>query len=173
VDEGAADDADLNSLALAKERQGQGIARQLVRAAAAGGIPSCGLHRAERLMRVHSLQARPRRRGLPKDEGQRAVIAGNVLDLQLTADAPNQKWVADFTFIWTAAGWLYVAAVIDLFPRRVVGWSISDAMTAQLVTDALVVAIWRRGRADALLHHSDQAATVQLVSKQGRVSVGD
>ena len=68
--------------------------------------------------------------------------------------------------IWTAEGWLYVAAVVDLFPRRVVGKSISDAMTAQLVSDALVMAIWRRGRADALLHHSDQAATVQLDSKQ-------
>lgn len=97
VDERAADRADLNSLALAKERQGQGIGRQLVRAAAAGGILSCGLHRVERLMRAHGLKARQRRRGLPKDEGQRAVIAGNVLDLQLTADAPNQKWAADFT----------------------------------------------------------------------------
>ena len=53
---------------------------------------------------------------------------------------------ADFTYIWTAEGWLYVAAVIDLLSRRVVGWSISDAMTAQLVTDGWVMAIWRRGR---------------------------
>jgi len=119
---------------------------------------SCGLHRVERLMRAHGLKARPRRRGLPKDEGQRSVIAGNVLDRQFTADAPNQKWVADFTHIWTAEGWLYVAAVIDLFSRRVVGWSMSDAMTAQLVTDALVMAIWRRGKPDALLHHSDQGS---------------
>ena len=102
---------------------------------------SCGLHRVERLMRVQGLKARPRRRGLPKDEGQRSVIAGNVLDRQFTADGPNQKWVADFTYIWTAEGWLYVAAVIDLFSRRVVGWSMSDTMTAQLVTDALVMAI--------------------------------
>ena len=58
---------------------------------------SCGLHRVERLMRLRGLKARPRRRGLPKDEGQRSVIAGNVLDRQFSADAPNQKWVADFT----------------------------------------------------------------------------
>jgi putative transposase len=92
------------------------------------------------------------------------VLAGNALDLQLTDDAPNQNWVADFTYMWTAEGWLYAAAVIDLFPRRVVGWSMSDARTAQPVTDALVGASWRRGRPDALLHHSDQAATVRLHS---------
>lgn len=125
---------------------------------------SCGLHRVERLMRVQGLRARPRRRGLPKDHGDRSVIAGNVLDRQFTADRPNQKWVADFTYIWTAEGWLYVAAVIDLFSRRVVGWSMSSSMTAQLVTDALIMAIWRRGKPDALLHHSDQGS--QYTSEQ-------
>jgi len=125
---------------------------------------SCGLHRVERLMQAHGLRARPRRRGLPKDQGERSVIAGNVLDRQFTADRPNQKWVADFTYIWTAEGWLYVAAVIDLFSRRVVGWSMSDTMTAQLVTDALIMAIWRRGKPDALLHHSDQGS--QYTSEQ-------
>jgi putative transposase len=125
---------------------------------------SCGLHRVERLMRQQGLRARPRRRGLPKDQGERSVIAGNVLDRQFTADGPNQKWVADFTYIWTAEGWLYVAAVIDLFSRRVVGWSMSDAMTAQFVTDALIMAIWRRGKPVALLHHSDQGS--QYTSEQ-------
>ena len=125
---------------------------------------SCGLHRVERLMQAHGLRARPRRRGLPKDQGERSVIAGNVLDRQFTADRPNQKWVADFTYSWTAEGWLYVAAVIDLFSRRVVGWSMSDTMTAQLVTDALIMAIWRRGKPDALLHHSDQGS--QYTSEQ-------
>ena len=125
---------------------------------------ACGLHRVERLMRAQGLRARPRRRGLPKDQGERSAIAGNVLDRQFTADRPNQKWVADFTYIWTAEGWLYVAAVIDLFSRRVVGWSMSDTMTAQLVTDALIMAIWRRGKPDALLHHSDQGS--QYTSEQ-------
>ena len=115
-------------------------------------------------MRLHGLMARPRRRGLPKDHGERSVIAGNVLDRQFSADAPNQKWVADFTYIWTAEGWLYAAAVIDLLSRRVVGWSMSDTMTAQLVTDALVMVIWRRGKPDALLHHSDQGS--QYTSEQ-------
>jgi putative transposase len=125
---------------------------------------SCGLHRIERLMRQQALRARPRRRGLPKDTGDRSVIAANVLDRQFVAEAPNQKWVADFTYIWTAEGWLYLAAVIDLFSRRVVGWSMKADMTAQLVTDALMMAIWRRGKPDALLHHSDQGS--QYTSEQ-------
>ena len=79
-------------------------------------------------------------------------------DRQFTATRPNQRWIADFTYVWTAEGWLYVAAVIDLFSRRVVGWSMKAEMTAGLVTDALIMAIWRRGRPDALLHHSDQGS---------------
>jgi putative transposase len=120
----------------------------------------CGLHRIERLMRQHGLKARPRRRRLPPDLGERqaAASAPNVLDRAFVAPAPNRRWIADFTYIWTAEGWLYVAAVVDLFSRRVVGWSMSAAMTAQLVTDALVMAIWRRGKPDALVHHSDRGS---------------
>src|SRR3546814_15395209 len=105
-------------------------------------------------MREQGLRARPRRRGLPKEHGERSVIAGNVLDRQFPADRPNQKWVADFTYIWTAERWPYVAAVIDLFSRRVDGWSMSPNMTAQRVTAAASTALWRRGMPDALRHHS-------------------
>ncbi|MGC1346400.1 MAG: IS3 family transposase [Methyloceanibacter sp.] len=126
----------------------------------------CCLHRIERLMRQQALKARPRRRRLPPDLGERqvAAVAPNVLDRSFEASAPNRKWIADFTYVWTAEGWLYVAAVVDLFSRRVVGWSMSTAMTAQLVTDALVMAIWRRGKPDALLHHSDRGS--QYTSEQ-------
>jgi len=129
---------------------------------------SCGLHRIERLMRKNAMKARPRRRYLPADNGDRVVsaIAPNVLDRQFHAPVPNKRWIADFTYIWTAEGWLYVAAVIDLFSRRVVGWSMSASMTAQLVTDALLMAIWRRGRPGALLHHSDQGS--QYTSEEFR-----
>jgi putative transposase len=121
---------------------------------------SCGLHRIERLMRQQALRARPRRRGLPFDTGERTTnaISSNVLDRTFQAPSANRKWVADFTYIWTAEGWLYVAAVVDLFSRRVVGWSMSATMTAQMVTDALIMAIWRRGKPDALLHHSDRGS---------------
>jgi putative transposase len=77
---------------------------------------------------------------------------------------PNQKWIGDFTYLWTAEGWLYVAVVIDLFSRRVVGWSMSSTMVAQLVADALVMAIWRRGKLEALLQHSDKGS--QYVNDQ-------
>ena len=139
-------------------------ARRVWRDVLAEGL-SCGLHKVERLMRMNALRARPRRRGLPKDDGARSLaVAPNLLDRQFAAERPNQRWIADFTYIWTAEGWLYVAAVIDLFSRRVVGWSMQAQMTAQLVTDALVMAIWRRGRPDALLHHSDQGS--QYTSEQ-------
>jgi putative transposase len=103
----------------------------------------CGLHRVERLMRAQALRARPRRRGLPQDRGVRSAIAGNVLDRQFQSETPNQKWVADFTYIWTAEGWLYVAVVLDLYSRRTVGWSMQASITCQLVADALMMAVWR------------------------------
>ena len=89
-------------------------------------------------MRAPALRARLRRRALPRDTGARSAhaTAPNLLDRDFTATAPNQKWVADFTYLWTAEGWLYVAVVLDLFSRRVVGWSMQASMTAQLVTNA-------------------------------------
>ena len=134
---------------------------------------ACGLHRIERLMRLQALRARPRRRRLPPDLGERpvAAVAPNVLDRAFEAAAPNRKWIADFTYVWTAEGWLYVAAVVDLFSRRVVGWSMSATMTAQLVADALVMAIWRRGKPDALLHHSDRGS--QYTSEQFQKLMAD
>ncbi|WP_156895572.1 IS3 family transposase [Massilia putida] len=147
-------------------------ARRVWRDVLEQGLP-CGLHRIERLMRDQALRARPRRRGLPKDRGARSAVAENLLDRQFQAEAPNQKWVADFTYIWTAEGWLYVAAVLDLYSRRIVGWSMQDSMTSQLVVDALMMGVWRRGKPSALLHHSDQGSQYtsehfqQLLNEQG------
>jgi putative transposase len=124
----------------------------------------CGLHRIVRLIRQNALKARPKRRGKPEDDGERSVIADNILDRDFEADRSNQKWLADFTYIWTAQCWLYVAVVLDLFSRRVVGWSMKAERDAPLVMDALMMAVWRRGRADALLHHSDLAS--QYTSEQ-------
>jgi len=121
---------------------------------------ACGLHRIERLMRHAALRARPSRRRMPSDTGMRSTnaVAPNVLNRTFDAASANRKWVADFTYLWTAEGWLSVAAVVDLFSRRVVGWSMSATMTAQLVTDALVMAIWRRGTPHTVLHHSDRGS---------------
>jgi putative transposase len=121
---------------------------------------ACGRHRIERLMRQAALRARPRRRRMPSDTGMRSThaVAANVLNRTFDAASANRKWVADFTYLWTAEGWLYVAAVLDRFSRRVVGWSMSATMTAQLVTDALVMAIWRRGKPHTMLPHSDRGS---------------
>jgi putative transposase len=118
---------------------------------------ACGLHRIERLMRLNAFRARPRR-GKPKDDGERPAIADNILERDFQASRPNQKWLADFTYVWTAEGWLYVAVVLDLFSRRIVGWSMKAERDASLVMDALLMALWRRGRVDALLHHSDRGS---------------
>ena len=98
-------------------------------------------------MRAQALRARPRRRGLAQGSWVRAAPSRTTC---WTASSrpmqPNQKWVADFTYIWTAEGWLYVAVVLDLYSRRAVGWSMQASMTSQLVADALMMAVWRRGR---------------------------
>ena len=140
-------------------------ARRILRDLRAEGL-AVGLHRVQRLMRGQAMRARPHRRALPMDTGERSVhaIAPNLLDRDFTATAPNQKWVADFTYLWTLEGWLYVAVVLDLFSRRVVGWSMQATMTAQLVTDALLMAVWRRGTPPSDLAHSDQGS--QYTSEQ-------
>jgi transposase InsO family protein len=97
-----------------------GLIRRVWRDVLEEGL-ACGLHRIERLMRLKAMRARPKRRGNPKDDGERSVIADTILDRDFAADRPNRKWLAGFTCIWTAEGWLYVAVVLDLFSRRVVG----------------------------------------------------
>jgi putative transposase len=120
---------------------------------------TCSVNRVARLMQAADIKARHKRRRAP---GQLVSpvhsVAPNLLDRQFQASGPNQKWAADFTYVWTAEGWLFVAIVLDLYSRRVVGWSMQSTMTAQLVMDALLMAILRRGRPEAVLHHSDQGS---------------
>lgn len=119
-----------------------------------------GVNRVAHLMKASNLQARRKRRRLPGDSSARLENhnAPNHLQREFEAQAPNQKWVADFTYIWTAEGWLYAAAVMDLYSRRIVGWSMSDTMQAKMVSDALLMALWRRGKPTSLTHHSDQGS---------------
>ena len=124
---------------------------------------TCSVNRVARLMQAAGIKARQKRRRVP---GQlvSAVhsVAPNLLERQFQASGPNQKWAADFTYVWTAEGWLFVAVVLDLYSRRVVGWSMQPTMTAQLVMDALLMAILRRGRPNAVLHHSDQGRNIPV-----------
>jgi transposase InsO family protein len=119
-----------------------------------------GQNRVARQMRQSGIEALRRRKRRPVDEGVRSecAVSANALDRDFDAEGPNRRWVADVTYVDTAEGWLYVAVVLDLFSRRVVGWSMRAEITAQFVTDALTMALWRRGRTKALLHHSDQGS---------------
>ena len=85
-------------------------------------------------------------------------VAPNLLKQDFTAVAPCQKWVTDFTYLWTDEGWLYLATVIDLYSRRVVGWAMSERMTAQLVCDALQMALWRCHKPRGVILHSDRGS---------------
>jgi transposase InsO family protein len=116
-------------------------------------------HRIARLMRENGLRGRRRRRFRHTTDSNHAMpIAPNTLARDFTAEAPNEVWVTDITYIWTREGWLYLAAILDLYSRRVVGWSMSERMTRQLVLDALSMAVRARTPPVGLLHHSDRGS---------------
>ncbi len=115
--------------------------------------------RVARLMTKIGLSADLRPKFRAVDSEPAAEIAANVLDRQFEVDEPDRVWVSDITYIWTVAGWLYLAVVIDLYSRRVVGWAMADHMRADLVLEALDVALGsRKPSDDGLLFHSDQGA---------------
>ena len=120
----------------------------------------CGHNRVARLMRMHGIVARKQRRYYPRTTQRQAGVipAPNRLNQDFSAAAPNQKWVSDFTYIETAQGWLYLAVVLDLFSRRVIGWAMSTKMDAALVETALRMALLGRRPPAGLLHHSDQGS---------------
>ena len=111
-----------------------------------------------KVMRTHGLRGKVKRKFVPctTDSAHAQPIASNVLDRQFTADTPNRKWAGDITYIPTEEGWLYLAGVIDLHSRRIVGWSMADHLQTDLVADALTMALARRLPAAGLLHHSDR-----------------
>lgn len=85
-------------------------------------------------------------------------VAENLLDRNFVASKPNEKWVSDITYLWTDEGWLYLAVMIDLYSRSVVGWSMSERMTTPLVSDTLTMALWRRKMPEGVLVHSDRGS---------------
>lgn len=115
--------------------------------------------RVERLMREHGIRARHKRRyKVTTDSSHNLPVATNRLNRDFTPSAPNQTWTADITYLWTEDGWLYLAIVLALFNREVVGWSLKPRMTADIVTDALTMAWFRRKPAVGLMHHSDRGS---------------
>jgi transposase InsO family protein len=118
-----------------------------------------GVNRIARLMRHHGIQGRYKRR-VPRttDSKHSLPIASNLLDRQFSAPAPNRTWLADITYIPTGEGWLYLAVVLDMFSRRVVGWAMSETMPQELTIAALRMAITNRRPAPGLVHHSDRSS---------------
>jgi len=119
-----------------------------------------GRKRIERMMRHHGIRARaPRRyRVCTTDSKHSLPVAPNLLDQNFVADRANQVWLADITYIPTAEGWLYLAVILDLFTRKVVGWAMRDHMRAELTIAALTMAIQRRRPRAGLIHHSDRGS---------------
>lgn len=116
-----------------------------------------GRHRVARLMRENGITARfkrPFRRTTDSDHS--LAVAANHLDRNFTVDGPDKAWVTDITYVWTEQGWLYLAIVLDLFSRRVVGWSMAEHLRTDLVLGALNMALGQRVPSSALIHHSDR-----------------
>src|SRR5215210_9075832 len=122
------------------------------------GLP-VGRRRTARLMRDNGLRARQKRRFKRTTDSHHAwPLAPNLLDQDFAAAGPDEKWGADISYIWTTEGWLYLAVAIDLFARRVVGWSTGDRLHRDLALAALRKAIAMRRPAAGLIHHSDRGS---------------
>lgn len=115
--------------------------------------------RVRKLMKQANLYCKTRRKfKMTTDSKHKLPVAPNLLQRDFLATAPNQKYVGDITYIWTQEGWMYLATVIDLFSRKVVGWAMESHMTATLVNDALLMALWKRKPARGLLWHTDRGS---------------
>lgn len=122
------------------------------------GIP-CGKNRVARIRQRHGIEARRRRRFKVTTQSRKSQIgAPNLLNRRFNAAKPNEVWLGDVTYIATRNGWLYLAVVIDLYSRRVIGWSMSNVNNATLVLNALDMAVVRRQPQGGVLHHTDQGA---------------
>jgi transposase InsO family protein len=119
----------------------------------------CGRKRIARLMRERNISARRKKRQAKKtDSHHSSQIAPNLLNRDFTADAPNKKWMTDMTFIATSEGWLYLAGVMDAYSRRLVGWAMGQEHDAELVKQALHMALIGRKPGAGLIHHSDRGS---------------
>ncbi len=117
----------------------------------------CCRETVRRVLAEKSLFSRVKRRFVvTTDSNHHQPVADNLLDRDFTASAPNRKWTADITYIATGEGWLYLSAVMDLYSRRIVGWSMSAHLDAKLVCDALRMALLQRKPDEGLMHHSDR-----------------
>ena len=119
----------------------------------------CSRTTIERLMRSAGITPPARRRFKKTTESDHPYLtAGNLLNRDFTPEAPNRSWATDITYIWTAEGWLYLAVVLDLFSRRIIGWAMGKSLAHELVLSALRMALFGRRPGAGLVHHSDRGS---------------
>jgi len=118
----------------------------------------CGKHRVARIMRINKIKALRGYKAPRPIAGRPSIIAPNKLQRAFTVEQPDIVWVSDITYIRTWQGWLYLAVVVDLYSRKVVGWSMKPSLARELVLDALVMAVWRRRPKNRVMVHSDQGS---------------
>ena len=121
-------------------------------------------------MRENGIRARHKRRYKVTTDSKHGLrLAANMLDRCFTPSAPNQVWTSDITYLWTNEGWLYLAIVLDLFNREVIGWSLKPRMTTDIVLDALTMAWFRRRPEAGVLHHSDRGSQYASYAFQAKL----
>ena len=126
-----------------------------------------GRRRTARLMRENDIKARQKRRFKRTTDSEHSwPVAPNIIDQDFAADGLNQKWGVDISYVWTREGWIYLAVVIDLFSRRVVGWSVGDRLHRKLAIAALQTALTMRRPPEGLIHHSDRGSQYCSVDYQ-------
>ncbi|HBM2816933.1 IS3 family transposase [Enterobacter hormaechei] len=118
----------------------------------------CGVNRVWRLMKRVGIKAQVGYRSPRARKGEASIVSPNKLQRQFNPDAPDERWVTDITYIRTHEGWLYLAVVVDLFSRKIIGWSMQSRMTKDIVLNALLMAVWRRNPQTKVLVHSDQGS---------------
>lgn len=118
----------------------------------------CGVNRVWRLMKHAGIKAQVGYRSPRACKGEASIVTPNRLQRQFNPDSPDERWVTDITYIRTHEGWLYLAVVVDLFSRKVIGWSMQPRMTKEIVLNALLMAVWRRNPQKQVLVHSDQGS---------------
>jgi len=132
--------------------------RRLAKELTSVGFP-VGRYKVRRLMEKMKLTARyPKRFRVTTDSNHAFYLSPNTLSRQFNVAAPNRAWTTDISYVWTLEGWMYVAVVMDLYSRQVIGWAIEDHLRTSLCTNALRMAFWRRKPLPGLLHHSDRGS---------------
>ena len=124
----------------------------------------CGVNRVWRLMKRVGIKAQVGYRSPRARKGEASIVSPNRLQRQFNPDAPDKRWVTDITYIRTHEGWLYLAVVVDLFSRKIIGWSMQSRMTKDIVLNALLMAVWRRNPQNRCWFIRIRAVSTQAMS---------